>query len=249
MAGHSAFKNIMHKKGRKDAARAKMFAKFAREITVAAKSGMPDPAMNPRLRLAIQTARAENMPKDNIERAIKKALGGDSEAYETIRYEGYAPGGVAVIVEALTDNRNRTGGAVRAAFTKQGGNLAATGAVAHMFEHVGEIRFKPGAGSPDAILEAAIEAGADDAQSDDTGHLVICAFDQLGTVAGALEEKLGEPESVKAVWKPNLTTEVDEDNAESIMKLIAALEDDDDVQNVFANFEVSEDVLRKLTAA
>ena len=249
MAGHSAFKNIMHKKGRKDAARAKMFAKFAREITVAAKSGMPDPAMNPRLRLAIQTARAENMPKDNIERAIKKASGGDSEAYETIRYEGYAPGGVAVIAEALTDNRNRTGGAVRAAFTKHGGNLAATGAVAHMFEHVGEIRFKAAAGSPDAVLEAAIEAGADDAASDDTGHLVTCSFDSLGTVAAALEEKLGEPESVKAVWKPNLTTEVDEDNAESIMKLIAALEDDDDVQNVFANFDVSEDVLKKLTAA
>lgn len=249
MAGHSAYKNIMHKKGRKDAARAKMFAKFAREITVAAKSGMPDPAMNPRLRLAIQTARAENMPKDNIERAIKKALGGDSEAYETIRYEGYAPGGVAVIAEALTDNRNRTGGAVRAAFTKYGGNLASTGAVAHMFEHVGEIRFKPSAGSPDAVLEAAIEAGADDAVSDDAGHVVTCSFDSLGTVAAALEEKLGEPESVKAVWKPNLSTEVDEDNAESIMKLIAALEDDDDVQNVFANFEVSEDVLKKLTAA
>jgi YebC/PmpR family DNA-binding regulatory protein len=249
MAGHSAFKNIMHKKGRKDAARAKMFAKFAREITVAAKSGMPDPAMNPRLRLAIQTARAENMPKDNIERAIKKAQGGDSEAYETIRYEGYAPGGVAIIAEALTDNRNRTGGAVRAVFTKHGGNLAATGAVAHMFQHAGEIRFKPEAGTPDAVLEAAIDAGADDVVSDATGHLVTCAFDSLGTIAAALEEKLGEPESVKAVWKPNLTTEVDEDNAESIMKLIAALEDDDDVQNVFANFEVSEEVLKKLTAA
>jgi YebC/PmpR family DNA-binding regulatory protein len=249
MAGHSAYKNIMHKKGRKDAARAKMFAKFAREITVAAKSGMPDPAMNPRLRLAIQTARAENMPKDNIERAIKKAQGGDSEAYETIRYEGYAPGGVAVIAEALTDNRNRTGGAVRAVFTKHGGNLAATGAVAHMFQHVGEIRFKPATGTPDAVLEAAIDAGADDAVSDAAGHLVTCSFDSLGTIAAVLEEKLGESESVKAVWKPNLSTEVDEENAESIMKLIAALEDDDDVQNVFANFEVSEEVLKKLTAA
>jgi YebC/PmpR family DNA-binding regulatory protein len=239
----------MHKKGRKDAARAKMFAKFAREITVAAKSGMPDPDMNPRLRLAIQTARAENMPKDNIERAIKKASGGDSEAYETIRYEGYAPGGVAVIAEALTDNRNRTGGAVRAVFTKYGGNLAATGAVAHMFQHVGEIRFKPDAGSADAVLEAAIECGADDAVSDATGHVITCAFDNLGTVASALEKKLGESESVRTVWKPTLTTDVDEDNAESIMKLIAALEDDDDVQNVFANFEVSEDVLKKLTAA
>jgi YebC/PmpR family DNA-binding regulatory protein len=249
MAGHSAYKNIMHKKGRKDAARAKMFTKLAREITVSAKNGLPDPDMNPRLRLAIQAARAENMPKDNIERAIKKAAGGDSEAYEQIRYEGYAPGGVAVIAEALTDNRNRTGGAVRAAFTKHGGNLASTGAVAHMFEHVGEIRFKAAVGSPDAVLEAAIEAGADDVASDATGHLVTCSFDSLGTVAGALEAKLGEPESVKAVWKPSLATEVDEENAESIMKLIAALEDDDDVQNVFANFEVSEDVLKKLTAA
>lgn len=249
MAGHSAFKNIMHKKGRKDAARAKMFTKIAREITVAAKTGSPDPSMNPRLRLAIQSARAENMPKDNIERAIKKAQGGDSEAYEAIRYEGYAPGGVAVIAEALTDNRNRTGGAVRAAFTKNGGNLAATGAVAHMFEHVGEIRFKTAAGTPDAVLEAAIDAGADDASSDANGHVVMCAFDSLGTIAAALEEKLGEPESVRAIWKPNLTSEVDEDNAQSILKLIAALEDDDDVQHVFANFEVSEDVLKKLTAA
>ena len=205
MAGHSAYKNIMHKKGRKDAARAKMFAKFAREITVAAKSGMPDPAMNPRLRLAIQTARAENMPKDNIERAIKKAQGGEGEAYEAIRYEGYAPGGVAVIAEALTDNRNRTGGAVRAVFTKYGGNLAATGAVAHMFQHVGEITFKAAAGSADQVLEAAIDAGADDATSDASSHVVTCPFDSLGTVAAALEAKLGEPESVKAMWKPSLT--------------------------------------------
>jgi YebC/PmpR family DNA-binding regulatory protein len=239
----------MHKKGRKDAARAKMFTKLAREITVAAKSGLPDPTMNPRLRLAIQEARAENMPKDNIERAIKKALGGDSDSYESIRYEGYAPGGVAVIAEALTDNRNRTGGAVRAVFTKHGGNLAATGAVAHMFQHVGEITFKASAGSPDQVLEAAIEAGADDAVSDKESHVVTCPFDTLGTVAAALEQKLGEPESVKAAWKPNLTTQVDEDNAETIMKLIAALEDDDDVQNVFANFEVSEEILKKLTAA
>lgn len=249
MAGHSAYKNIMHKKGRKDAARAKMFTKLAREITVSAKAGSPDPAMNPRLRLAIQAARAENMPKDNIERAIKKAQGGESDAYESIRYEGYAPGGVAVIAEALTDNRNRTGGAVRAVFTKHGGNLGSTGSVAHMFQHVGEITYKAAAGSPDAVLEAAIEAGADDAQSDESGHVIVCSFDSLGTVAGALEAKLGEPESVKAIWKPNLSTTVDEENAQTIMKLIAALEDDDDVQNVFANFEVSEDVLKRLTAA
>jgi len=249
MAGHSAFKNIMHKKGRKDAARAKMFTKFAREITVAAKSGSPDPAMNPRLRLAIQSARAENMPKDNIERAIKKATGGDSEAYENVRYEGYAPGGVAVIVEALTDNRNRTGGAVRAVFTKHSGNLGSTGSVAHMFNHAGEITYPAKAGSADAVLEAAIDAGADDVQSDDNGHVITCPFDTLGTVAGELEGKLGEPAGVRAVWKPNLTTEVGEDNAQTIMKMIAALEDDDDVQNVFANFDISDDVLQKLTAA
>ena len=249
MAGHSAFKNIMHKKGRKDAARAKAFAKFSREITVAAKMGSPDPTMNSRLRLAITAARAENMPKDNIDRAIKKATGSDSEAYETIRYEGYGPGGVAVIAEALTDNRNRTGGAVRAVFTKYNGSLGSTGSVSHMFAHVGEIVFKPEAGSADTVLEAAIDAGADDVVSDLHGHTVTCAFDSLGTVAHALEQKLGEPQSVKAVWKPNLSTPVDEDNAAAIMKMIAALEDDDDVQNVFANFEVSEGVLKKLTAA
>ena len=200
---------------------------------------------------AIQKARDASMPKDNIERAIAKGTGADSDAdaYESVVYEGYGPGGVAVLVEALTDNRNRTGSEIRHTFTKHGGNLASTGAVAHMFEHVGEIRFKAAVGTPDAVLEAAIEAGADDVVSDTAGHIVTCSFDQLGTVAGALEQKLGEPESVKAVWKPNLSTEVDEENAESIMKLIAALEDDDDVQNVFANFEVSEDVLKKLTAA
>ena len=249
MAGHSAFKNIMHKKGRKDAARAKLFAKFAREITVAAKSGMPDPDKNPRLRLAVQAARAENMPKDNIERAIKKAMGGDAETFEAIRYEGYAPGGVAVIAEALTDNRNRTGGAVRAAFTKYGGNLGATGSVAHMFTHIGEIAYASSVGSSDKVLDAAIEAGADDVQSDADGHVIACAFDSLGTVAAALEAALGEARSVKAVWKPNLAAQVDDDNAEAIMKMIAALEDDDDVQNVFANFEISDEVLKKLTAA
>ena len=249
MAGHSQFKNIMHRKGKQDAIRAKMFAKLAREITVAAKSGMPDPAMNPRLRLAVQAARAENMPKDNIERAIKKAAGGDSANYEQIRYEGYAPGGVAVIAEALTDNRNRTGGAVRAVFTKHGGNLGATGSVSHMFTHVGEITYNSEAGSADAVLEAAIEAGADDAQSGEAGHLITCPFESIGAVSDTLEKALGEASSVKAVWKPNLTTSVDEDAAESILKLISALEDDDDVQNVFANFEVSDDILKKLTAA
>ena len=249
MAGHSAFKNIMHKKGRADAARAKMFAKLGREITVAAKMGMPDPAMNPRLRLAIQAARAENMPRDNIDRAIKKAIGGDSESYEQVRYEGYGPGGIAVIVEALTDNRNRTGGAVRAAFTKFGGNLGATGAVSHMFNHVGEITYPAGAGSVEKVLDAAIEAGADDVVSDEDEHVIICSFEGLGTVAGALEDALGEADSVKVVWKPNLTSPVDEDQARTIMKLVAMLEDDDDVQNVFANFDISEDILSRLTAA
>ncbi|CAN1724669.1 putative transcriptional regulator YebC [Hyphomicrobium sp. 1Nfss2.1] len=249
MAGHSAFKNIMHKKGRADAARAKVFSKLGREITVAAKMGSPDPGMNPRLRLAIQAARAENMPKDNIERAIKKAAGGDAENYEAIRYEGYGPGGIAVIAEALTDNRNRTGGAVRAVFTKYGGNLGATGSVSHMFNHVGEITYPAKAGSADAVIEAAIEAGADDVVSDEDGHVIATEFESLGTVAAALEEKLGAPTGVKAVWKPNLTTQVDEERAQSIMKMISALEDDDDVQNVYANFEISDEVLKKLTAA
>jgi YebC/PmpR family DNA-binding regulatory protein len=249
MAGHSQFKNIMHRKGKQDAMRSKLFAKLAREITVAAKSGTPDPAMNPRLRLAIQEARAENMPKDNIERAIKKALGGDVENYDEIRYEGYAPGGVAVMVEALTDNRNRTGGVVRSVFTKYNGNLGATGSVSHMFNHIGEITYKPEAGSAETVLEAAIDAGADDVQSDENGHLIMTAFESLGTVAGELEKKLGEAQSVKAVWKPNLSTSVDEDNAQTIMKMLAALEDDDDVQNVYANFEISDEVLKKLTAA
>ena len=249
MAGHSQYKNIMHRKGRQDAAKAKLFSKLAREITVAAKTGTPDPTMNARLRLAIQAARAENMPKDNIERAIKKAAGGDADTYEAIRYEGYAAGGVAVVVEALTDNRNRTGGAVRAAFTKYGGNLGATGSVAHMFNHVGEIVYGTDAGSADKVLEAAVEAGAEDVVSDADGHVIACAFESLGTVAGALEAALGEAQSVKAVWKPNLLTEVDEEKADSVMKMIATLEDDEDVQNVFANFEVSDEVLKKLTAA
>ena len=249
MAGHSQFKNIMHRKGRQDATRSKLFSKLAREITVAAKSGLPDPSDNPRLRLAIQNARAENMPKDNIERAIKKALGGDAETFETIRYEGYGPGGVAVLVEALTDNRNRTGGAVRAMFTKHGGALGATGSVAHLFRHLGEVVYPPTAGSADAILEAAIEAGADDALSDASGHLIYCAFEHLGAVSSALEAKLAGAQSVKAVWKPQIQAPVDEEKAMSILKLIASLEDDDDVQHVYTNIEVSDAVMAKLTAS
>ncbi|MEQ1649385.1 MAG: YebC/PmpR family DNA-binding transcriptional regulator [Hyphomicrobiaceae bacterium] len=249
MAGHSQYKNIMHRKGKQDAQRSKLFAKFAREITVAAKTGTPDPEMNPRLRLAIQNARAENMPKDNIERAIKKAAGADGENFDNVRYEGYGPGGVAIIVEALTDNRNRTGGAVRSVFTKHAGNLGATGAVSHMFNHVGEITFKTEAGSADAIMEAAIEAGADDVVSDDDGHTIICAFEELGFAAGILEKKFGAPSSVKAIWKPNITASAEGDNAETILKLLSALEDDDDVQNVYSNVEFDDATMAKLSAA
>ena len=249
MAGHSQFKNIMHRKGKQDAMRARMFAKFAREITVAAKTGTPDPSMNPRLRLAIQEARAENMPKDNIERAIKKALGNDTANYDSIRYEGYAPGGVAIICEALTDNRNRTGGNVRSVFTKYDGNLGSTGSVSHMFSHVGEITYKSDKGSADQMFEAAIEAGADDVVSDENSYTIVCEFESLGKVAATLEKTLGEAVSVKSMWKPSLTTQVDEETALTIMKMIAALDEDDDVQNVYANFEVSEEVMKKLTAA
>lgn len=248
MAGHSQFKNIMHRKGRQDAVRSKMFSKLAREITVAAKHGLPDPAMNPRLRLAIQNARAQSMPKDNIERAIKKAAGNDSENYEEVRYEGYGPGGVAVIVEALTDNRNRTASNVRSAFTKSGGALGETGSVGFMFNRVGEIVYKPEAGDADTIMEAAIEAGAEDVQSDEDGHVIVCAFEDIGEVSKALETALGEAESIKTIWKPATTAPVDEEKAQSLLKLIGVLEDDDDVQNVYANFEVSDEVLAKLSA-
>ncbi len=248
MAGHSQFKNIMHRKGAADAKRSKLFAKLAREITVAAKLGLPDPKMNARLRLAIQNARAENMPKDNVDRAIKKALGNDGENYDEIRYEGYGPGGVAVVVEALTDNRNRTASAVRSYFTRAGGALGETGAVSFMFDHVGQITYKPEAGTADAVMEAAILAGADDVESSEEGHIVIAAFEAMGEVAKALEESIGEAESVKAVWKPQNLVPVDEEKAASLLKLIDQLDDDDDVQAVYTNFEVSDDVLQKLTA-
>jgi YebC/PmpR family DNA-binding regulatory protein len=249
MAGHSQFKNIMHRKGKQDAIRAKLFAKLAREITVAARHGSPDPATNSRLRLAVQNARAENMPKDNIERAIKKAEGGDAETYEAIRYEGYGPGGVAVIVEALTDNRNRTAGVVRSLFTKYGGNLGETGSVAFMFNRAGEISYKTGVASADQMLEAAIEAGADDVLSDEDGHVVYCAADSLGDVAAKLSQTLGEPDSSKVVWRPNMTTPLEEERAEALVKLMASLDEEDDIQNVYSNFEVSNEVLSKLTAA
>ncbi|MGB3387855.1 MAG: YebC/PmpR family DNA-binding transcriptional regulator [Pseudaminobacter sp.] len=248
MAGHSHFKNIMHRKGRQDAVRSKMFSKLAREITVAAKAGLPDPAMNPRLRLAIQSAKAESMPKDNIQRAINKASGGDAENYEEVRYEGYGPGGVALIVEVLTDNRNRSASNVRAAFTKAGGALGETGSVAFMWDRVGEVVYPVSAGNADKVMEAAIEAGADDVESDENGHTILCAFEDLGDVSKALETALGEAESVKAIWKPQNTVPVDEDRAQSILKLVATLEDDDDVQNVYVNFEVDEATLAKLSA-
>jgi YebC/PmpR family DNA-binding regulatory protein len=249
MAGHSQFKNIMHRKGKQDAVRSKLFSKLAREITVAAKAGLPDPSANARLRLAVQNARAENMPKDNIERAIKKAAGGDADTFESIRYEGYGPAGVAIVIEALTDNRNRTAGVVRSIFSKYGGNLGETGSVAFMFNRVGEISYKAAVGSADKVLDAAIEAGADDVQSDAETHVITCGFETMGEVAAALAKTLGDADSVKAVWRPQTTTPVDEEKAESLLKLVDALEDDDDVQNVYTNFEVSEEVMRKLTAA
>jgi YebC/PmpR family DNA-binding regulatory protein len=249
MAGHSQFKNIMHRKGRQDAVRSKLFSKLAREITVAAKSGMPDPSMNPRLRLAVQNAKAESMPKDNIDRAIKKALGGDTENYDEVRYEGYGPGGVAVIVEALTDNRNRTASNVRSYFTKAGGALGESGSVAFMFDRVGEIVYGRQAGDADSVMEAAIEAGADDVASDDDGHRITTAFADLGDVSAALEKSLGEADSVKVVWRPQTGTPLDEEKAQSVLKLIDNLDEDDDVQNVYANFEIDESVMAKLSAA
>jgi YebC/PmpR family DNA-binding regulatory protein len=248
MAGHSQFKNIMHRKGRQDAARSKLFSKLAREITVSAKLGLPDPAMNPRLRAAVLAARAENMPKDNIERAVKKALGGDAESYDEIRYEGYGPGGVAVIVEVLTDNRNRTASDVRASFTKSGGSLAETGAVSFMFDRVGVIEFAPAVASADAMLEAAIEAGADDVVSSEAGHEVYATQDSLREVAKALEAKFGEPRKAALTWKPQTTVAVDDEQGERLLRLIETLNEHDDVQNVYANFEVSDALVAKMSA-
>lgn len=249
MAGHSQFKNIMHRKGKQDKIRAKNFSKLSREITVAAKAGLPDPAANSRLRLAIQNARAENLPKDNIERAIKKAMGGDAESYDAVRYEGYGPGGVAVIVEALTDNRNRTASNVRALFAKYGGNLGETGSVAFMFARAGEIVYPAAKASADAVLDAAIEAGADDAVSDEQGHTITCAFESIGEVSSALAGKFGDAETVKVVWKPQTMTPLDQEKAESLLKLVDGLDEDDDVQTVFSNADISEEIMAKLNAA
>ena len=248
MAGHSKFKNIMHRKGRQDAARSKLFSKLSREITVAAKVGLPDPAMNSRLRLAVANAKAESMSKDVIDRAIKKAQGGDAETYEEIRYEGFGPGGVGVIVEVLTDNRNRAASNVRSIFGKNGGNLGETGSVSFMFDRVGQIVYSAAAGSEDAVMEAAIEAGADDVESDDETHTIYTAFEQLSEVAQALEGALGEPKSTGVVWRPKSLTPVTGDPAATLMKLIEALEDDDDVQNVYSNEDIAEAELEKLVS-
>jgi YebC/PmpR family DNA-binding regulatory protein len=246
MAGHSKWANIQHRKGRQDAVRAKLFSKFSKEITVAAKMGDPDPEKNPRLRLAIKEAKAQSMPKDNIERAIKKASGGDAEDYEEIRYEGYGPNGVAVIVEAMTDNRNRTASNVRSTFSKNGGNLGETGSVGFMFERKGEITYPASAGDADTVMMAAIEAGAEDVESTEDGHVIWCADTDLNDVATALEADLGESDSTKLVWKPTTTTEMDLEGMEKLMKLIEALEDDDDVQRVTTNFEASDEVMAQL---
>ena len=249
MAGHSQFKNIMHRKGAQDARRGRQFAKVIREITVAARSGLPDPASNPRLRSALSAAREINMPKDTIDRAIKKATGaGSGEDYVEVRYEGYGPAGVAVIVEALTDNRNRTASDVRAAFSKHGGALGETNSVSFMFTRVGVVQYPPEAASADALLEAAVEAGADDAESGEDGHEVTCAVEAFFQVRDALEARIGAPASAKLDWRPSTSVALDEERATSLLKLVDALEDNDDVQNVYANFELPDAVLQRLSA-
>ncbi|SFF76609.1 DNA-binding regulatory protein, YebC/PmpR family [Novosphingobium sp. CF614] len=247
MAGHSKFKNIMHRKGAQDKKRSAMFSKLSREITVAAKMGMPDPDMNPRLRAAVNAAKAQSMPKDNIQRAIDKASKGDGENYEEVRYEGYGPGGVALIVEALTDNRNRTATNVRTAFAKNGGNLGASGAVSHGFDRLGLIEYPGSAGDEDKVLEAAIEAGADDVESDEDSHSVWTSVENLHGVARELEKVLGEAEGVKLAWRPGLKVDVDEDTARTLLKLVDTLDDDDDVQAVWGNYEISDEVMEKLS--
>ena len=246
MAGHSQYKNIMHKKGKQDALRAKLFSKLGREITVAAKMGLPDPAMNARLRAAIIEARSENMPRDNIERAVKKASGADTENYDEVRYEGYGPGGIAVIIEALTDNRNRTAGEIRSCFTKAGGALAETGAVSFMFDRLGYIEFPAKVASEDAMMEAAIDVGADDVVTNQECHEIYTAMEALRDVAKALEAKFGEPRKAALVWRAQNTLLVDDEAGEKVLKLVGGLEDNDDVQNVYANFEVSDALLAKM---
>jgi YebC/PmpR family DNA-binding regulatory protein len=249
MAGHSHVKNVMHRKGAQDARRARQFAKLIREITVAAKQGLPDPAANARLRAAVTTAFKQNMTKDTVDRAIKKASGAAAgEDYTDVRYEGYGPAGVAVIVETLTDNRNRTASDVRSAFSKHGGALGETNSVSFMFNRLGVVTYKPSAATPDAMLEAAIDAGADDVVSDETGHEVTCGIDSLFAVRDALEQRFGPPEEAKFDWRPTTTVTLDDERAASVLKLIDALEDNDDVQNVYANFDIPDSVLARLSA-
>ena len=247
MAGHSKFKNIMHRKGAQDAKRARIFTKLAREITIAAKLGMPDPDHNPRLRAAIAAGRAQQMPKDNIERAIKKASGTDGDDYEEIRYEGYGPGGVALIIDALTDNRNRTASDVRSIFSKNGGNLGATGAVAHQFDRVGLITYPASAGDADSVFEAALEAGADDVSSGEDEHEIYTSVEALHEVASALEGVLGEASKAKLHWRPQIMVQVGIGDVATLMKLIDALEDNDDVQTVYGNYDVPDEVMDQLS--
>lgn len=246
MAGHSQFKNIMFRKGRQDKERSKLFSKLAREITIASKLGLPDPAHNPRLRAAILAAREENMPKDNIERAIKKGQGGEAENIEEVRYEGYGPGGVALIVEAQTDNRNRTAADIRAAFSKYGGALGETNSVAFMFNRVASIVYPKDKGSDDAMLEAAIEAGADECVSTDETHEFLCRIEDFGSVRDALEAKLGQPKSAAIIFRPQTMAPVSDENGESLVKLLDVLDDHDDVQNVYGNYELSDNLMAKL---
>jgi YebC/PmpR family DNA-binding regulatory protein len=249
MAGHSQFKNIMYRKGAQDKKRAKLFSRLSREITVAARAGLPDPDMNPSLRTAVAAARAANMPKDNIERAIKKAAGGEDEAnYEEIRYEGYGPGGTAIIVEAVTDNRNRTAAEVRTAFGKHGGTLGEANSVSFLFDRVGQIVYDRDVASADQVFEAAVEAGADNVESTGEAHEITCAPDDLAAVRDALEARLGPPREAQLAWKPLSTVQVEDTEADSLLKLLDALDDSDDVQQVSANFEISDDVMARLTA-
>ncbi|MFC0278569.1 YebC/PmpR family DNA-binding transcriptional regulator [Falsigemmobacter intermedius] len=246
MAGHSKWANIQHRKGKQDGIRSKMFSKLAKEITVAAKMGDPDPDKNPRLRLAVKAAKAQSMPKDVIDRAIKKSQGGDAADYTEIRYEGYGAGGIAIIVEAMTDNLNRTASNVRSYFTKAGGNMGQTGSVSHGFDRLGEITYPLSVGDADKVMEAAIEAGADDVQTDEDGHFIYCAVEDLSAVSEALEATLGESTESKLIWKPQSLTEVDLETAQKLMKLVDLLEEDDDVQTVTHNFDVPEDVAAQL---
>ena len=249
MAGHSQFKNIMFRKNKQDAQKSKLFSKLSREITVSAKQGMPDPAHNPRLRTAILAAKAQSMSKDVIDRAIKKSQGGDAENYEEVRYEGYGPGGVAIIVEALTDNRNRTASDVRAAFSKYGGAMGENGSVSFMFSRTGSITYPGSVGDADAMLEAAIEGGAEESISGPEGHEFLCRPEDFAAVREALEAKLGAPQAAKIVWRPGTTVPVGEEAAVTLSKLLDALDDHDDVQNVYANYEMSDALMDKLSAA